>query len=442
MCFVLGLLLSSPVAAQYKLDTIRYAGNSSNYTDIIYLGDGFTENEMDKFVKEVKKLDAYLFKKEPWNHYSNMFNVFYVKTASNVSGAGMTPETPIDNFYGTTFGCSGVDRMPWPTNMSKVYDVLNKTKPQYDMVIILVNSTKYGGAGNGSMKMMCVSLDESSKETVCHESGHAFADLADEYWYDRDVEHCNDARQINPVKWQRWVGTNQVGVYPFEDTSGWYRPHQNCLMRYLYENYCPVCREAIIERIHEISKSLVSYSPQTRTNKIGAGDSITFELDLLKPSPNTLKIDWKLDGSIVAKNVDKLQLKSDKLSEGTHKLSVVIEDTVLMVRTTDHSKVHYSTVTWKLTNEKTSGISVSQSNDDEFSVGPLPLTDKITFSSKSRVTQTVKMELYDMSGMLVSEGSFAPDVPCSLGTANLEKGIYLLRILIGDRVVYLNKVTK
>ena len=65
MCFVLGLLLSSPVAAQYKLDTIRYAGNSSNYTDIIYLGDGFTENEMDKFVKEVKKLDAYFFKKEP-----------------------------------------------------------------------------------------------------------------------------------------------------------------------------------------------------------------------------------------------------------------------------------------------------------------------------------------------------------------------------------------
>ena len=70
-----GLLLSAPSMAQFKLDTIRYAGDSQDYTDIVFLGDGFTKSELSKFVSKAKEYTDYFFQKEPWNHYKNMFNV-------------------------------------------------------------------------------------------------------------------------------------------------------------------------------------------------------------------------------------------------------------------------------------------------------------------------------------------------------------------------------
>lgn len=439
-----GLLLSAPSMAQFKLDTIRYAGDSKDYTDIVFLGDGFTKSELSNFVSKAKEYTDYFLKKEPWNHYNNMFNVFCIQTASNVSGAGLTPDKPIDNFYKTTFGCAGVDRMPWPTDMSKVYEVLNSTKPDYDMVIILVNSTKYGGAGNGSMKMMCLSLEASSKETVCHEAGHAFADLADEYWYDRDYECPNDARTINPVKWQRWVGTSGVGVYPFEDTEGWYRPHQQCLMRYLNRDYCPVCREAIIETIHKTSKILKSYTPRLSSSykKVHVVGDTLFSLQLVNPQPNTLRREWLLDGERVAYNTDSYLFKAREYSTGSHSLTVTVEDTTLLVRTENHTTVHCNTVKWRISNEVESGITVIESDEYEFSVGPIPFKDELSFSQKHTTTDPVRMELYTLEGKMAAHGVFRNNTPAVLSTDSLAPGIYILKVYVADKEVYTRKIIK
>ena len=44
------------IRAQYHLDTLHYAGDSKVFIDIVYLGDGFTEDEMDKFADFVKEI--------------------------------------------------------------------------------------------------------------------------------------------------------------------------------------------------------------------------------------------------------------------------------------------------------------------------------------------------------------------------------------------------
>ena len=440
----LGLIGTVPGKAQFKLDTITYAGDSQYYTDIVFLGDGFTQSELSKFVKNVKEHTDYFFKKEPWNHYKNMFNVFCIRTASNVSGAGLTPDSPIDNFYKTTFGCAGVDRMPWPTDMNKVFEVLNSTKPDYDMIIMLVNSTKYGGAGNEYYKMMCLSLDGTSYETVCHEAGHSFAGLADEYWYDRTVECPNDAQKINPVKWQRWVGYSGVSTYAFENTEGWYRPHQQCLMRYLDREYCPVCREAIIEKIHETSKIVRSFSPYVSASykKVHVTSDTVFSLQLAKPKPNTLRTVWKLDDIFVAHNTDSYRFKASDHPEGSHKLIVTVEDTTSMVRTANHSTIHCTTVKWTISNEVSSGIAIIESQEYEFSVGPLPFTDELTFSQKHASSDPIRMELYSLQGTQVAKGIFQAGTPAVLTTTSLVPGIYILKVYIADREVFSRKVTK
>lgn len=45
LLFHLLLLASITCSAQYKLDTLHYAGDSKYYLDIVYLGDGFMANE-------------------------------------------------------------------------------------------------------------------------------------------------------------------------------------------------------------------------------------------------------------------------------------------------------------------------------------------------------------------------------------------------------------
>ena len=429
--------------AQYQLDTLVYAGDSKNFLDIVYLGDGFKANEMNSFVRFVKNQNNKFFKSAPWTRYKSMFNVFMVKTPSNESGAGMTPDQPIDNFYGTCFGTAGVDRMPWPTKWDKLSEVLWATKPDYDMVAIVVNSTKYGGGGGGGF--ICFTMEESSIETLRHEAGHALGGLADEYWY-RGYEAANMTQILDPLKWQHWIGKYNIGTYRYSDDESeeaytWYRPHQDCLMRYLYSEYCAVCREALIEVIHENSKNVLSYEPDENDVSL-RDDDITFSLNLLKPRPNTLRVDWMLDDALVAHNKEEYTIEAGSVPEGTYRLTALVEDTIQLVRVADHTTLHSTTVSWDLKIEIPSGIQVVSHSVDEFRVGPLPFDSYITFSSKQPVKEQTRVDLLNMAGMLMASDTFEDDSDCRLSTSQLIPGIYILRVIKNGQLVYSRKVTK
>ena len=443
MLFFVIVLATVTVRAQYKLDTLHYAGDSKHYIDIVYLGDGFTADELDVFVDFVRSQNDQFFGITPWLQYKEMFNVFYVKTASNESGAGMTPDQPIDNFYGVCFGTSGVDRMPWPTKWGNVYAVLNDVKPDFDMVPIVVNSTKYGGGGGG--KFICYSLDKSSIETLRHESGHALGNLADEYWY-KGRESPNMTQEINPVKWENWIGENGVGIYRYSENANeeaytWFRPHQQCLMQYLYREFCPVCSEALIEMIHEHSENLISYTPEDKTVTL-VDETVPFSLNLLKPKPNTLKVDWLLDGQIVAQNQDQFLLLPTMVLPGAHELLAIVEDTTLLVRTLDHTTLHASSVAWDIVANNESGIASLSVSTNEFRISPLPFESVLTFSNKRPQQIATRLELYNAAGVLVTSGTFNDDANCSLQTAQLPSGTYILCAYQRNKLVYKQKMVK
>ncbi len=437
------LLTTVIVRAQYKLDTLHYAGDSKYYIDIVFLGDGFKADELENFVDFVKQQNEQFFNKTPWKQYKSMFNVFYVKTASNESGAGTTPNEPIDNFYGVCFGTSGVDRMPWPTKWNKVYEVLRAVKPEYDMVPIVVNSKKYGGGGGG--KFICFSMESNSIETLRHESGHSLGSLADEYWY-QGREAANMTQQIDPVKWDRWMSINGVGTYRYSDNESeeaysWYRPHQNCLMRYLNREYCYVCREALIEKIHENSKNLLSYTPNESTVNMSE-ENITFSLNLLKPDPNTLRVNWLLDDKPIAHNQDEFTLEKGTIDAGTHQLMALVEDTTLMVRTSGHTTLHSTSVTWDITVETSTGIKTLSVTTNDYRVGPLPFDAYLTFSNKKPLQEKTRMVLLNTMGTIVASATFQDDSHCQLPTAQLPSGIYVLCVYQKNKLIYKQKVSK
>lgn len=443
---LIGLMLTMKLSgwAQYQLDTIHYAGDSKSFIDIVFLGDGFTANELTKFEFYAKSHSAQLFDKTPLKQYQSMFNVFYVKTASKESGAGLTPSAPIDNFYGTCFGTAGVDRMPWPTKWNKVYEVLNKTKPEYDMVVIIVNKQKYGGGGGGGF--ICYSLDDSSIETLRHESGHALGGLSDEYWY-QGWEAPNQTQNVTNVKWKNWMGDEGIGTYRYSNVASdeaysWYRPHQDCLMRYLNREFCAVCREALIEAIHESSKNILSYSPSNSSQQEIEDAPMTFALNLLKPNPNTLRIKWMMDGKVIASNVDETTIKPTDYEAGQHTLSVSVEDTTLFVRKDAHASLHGTIVEWNIKTSASSGIKVVSDATASFKIEKLPFDTEIVISGFQQLKKPVKALLTDMNGRKVAQGVFDENDNCRINTAHLSSGVYLLQIKQKNRLLYSNKVVK
>ncbi|PVY42351.1 M64 family metallopeptidase [Pontibacter virosus] len=263
------LVLCSVLLAQaqkFEVDTILYNGPSDKYINFVFLADGYQANELGKYMEDVKGTVDGIFSKPPFRENKGFFNVFAIKVPSKQSGASHPgtandegnsnhPVAKVDNYFGSTFDYGGIHRLLVPTNNMAISAVLANNFPEYDQVFVLVNSTYYGGSGG---TYATSSTNVQSKEIAIHEIGHSFANLADEYWagsqYARERPNMTQTSSSETVKWKQWLNNTGVGIYPYEESPTWYRPHQRCNMRYLSTiheviHFCMVCNDAITKRI-------------------------------------------------------------------------------------------------------------------------------------------------------------------------------------------------
>src|SRR5262245_46893406 len=206
---------------------------------------------------------------------------------------------------------------------------------------MVVNSPYCGGSGSRSLATS--SLNTSSFEVLVHEIGHSFADLADEYYagdmYAAEAPNMTQESNPNLVKWKAWIGVDGVGVYQHccgGNSALWYKPHQNCKMQSLGSPFCAVCKEQIIETIYDRVRSLNSFSPSAQKTIDDCTETVKFKLQLNKPGQNTLKITWRLNGNIIASNIDSLSINASQLYNSNNFLSAVVVDTTPRVRSNLH----------------------------------------------------------------------------------------------------------
>ena len=102
-----------------------------------------------------------------------------------------------------------------------------------------------------------------------HEFGHAFAGLADEYFYDDDYsdsypdgvepwEPNITTRTDFASKWEDLVNTGVAGLYEGGGyrSKGIWRPAEDCRMRTNEcESFCPVCTRAIIRMTNYLTEA-------------------------------------------------------------------------------------------------------------------------------------------------------------------------------------------
>jgi hypothetical protein len=251
-------------------------GDPQKCVDLAFVAEGYTAEEMGKFRDDVKKMADVLFSEASFIDYRDKINIWAVEAVSADSGT----DIPGDRIYNNTalnssFYTFGTDRYLTTPDIKSVNDYA--ALAPHDNIIVLINSSKYGGGGVYNYYSGTTVGHPLSPKVFIHEFGHGFAGLADEYYssdvaydefYPLNVEpwEPNITTMVNfNSKWKNKVAKETPMPTPADDkyrnttglfegggysAKGIFRPEMDCRMKSNgSKGYCTVCREAIKKMI-------------------------------------------------------------------------------------------------------------------------------------------------------------------------------------------------
>ena len=278
----------------YPVYTVHRGGDPASCVDIAILAEGYTAAEMGKFIADAQCYGEALLSHEPFASMRDRFNIVAVGAFSPESGVSIPHDGKwVRTAAGSHFDTFYSDRYLTTSRMCAVYDALSGVP--FEHIILLVNTSVYGGGGIYNNITLCSAGHPSSPVVFVHEFGHEFGGLGDEYYYDdqyssiypADTEpwepnlttlvdfgskwadmlekgtkvptapdeiEKQDVRRIwetlSPEVQERLntkVGVYEGGGY---QSRGVYRPVQECRMKINEcRDFCPVCTRALIRMV-------------------------------------------------------------------------------------------------------------------------------------------------------------------------------------------------
>lgn len=462
MKFFLFLIISFfsfyTISAQvFDVEAINVSGDNDKRINLVIMGDGYQTTEFTKFITDATNFTNEMFSQSPFVEYANYFNIYAIKVPSNQSGADhpatatdvtepVFAEADVDTYFNTSFDTIDIHRLLYTYNSSIIYNTLANHLPEYDQPILLVNSSEYGGAGGA---YAVSSTGSSANEITIHELGHSLFNLRDEYYagdqFAREGINMTQETNTSLVRWKNWLNTNGVGIYPYANSgtaATWYRPHENCKMRFLNKPFCSVCKEAIIEKIHSLISPIDAYTPISNTLD-NSSFPINFALSLIKPIPNTLESEWTLNASNFRSNVDDITIQESDLISGMNTLTVVVTDATSFLRVDNHDSFHAYTVTWTIDNT-TLGIEaiISETNTLNISMFPNPTNDFVNFKLESEKATNLKLEIISLDGKKIRTEPLSNFETYQLDISTLNSGIYITNFYSNNVLIASKKLVK
>jgi len=353
------------------LFTVQNNGPRAERINIVFLSEGYTTADMPNFATHVNTAMNFLFTKEPWAQYRSYCNVYRIEIASNQSGCDNGNTSGVngvrDTYFNAGFNTPSVTQLLTlgSGGGTKAINLLNAHVPEYDVPVVIVNDTKYGGAGGG---ISVASVNGSSAAVVEHEIGHSFASLADEYDTEYLIytpsEKANNTAQTTRelIRWNHWIDattpvpTPETATYDalaglFQGsmyrTSGQYRPHNNSLMKNLNRPCGQINREQFVLKYYSLVATYDGYSPATTSSTVTTPTALSFSVTPKVPTSGpALQVAWKIDGVTQSgQTAATFATLSDFLGNGAHTVSATLSDPTTFVRL-DTSNVLKDTLTW------------------------------------------------------------------------------------------------
>ncbi len=260
----------------YPVEEIVKHGDPGHKVDLVFLPEGYTEAEMEKFLRDAERMTDILFAAEPFDRHKADFNVYAVKVPSLESGTDVPGERIYRNTaFGAAFYTFDVPRYLTTSAMKSIHDAASVVP--CDQVCVLVNSNRYGGGGFYNFLTISTVGHGQAPQVLVHEFGHALAGLADEYYtsevaygdfynlllepwepnittmvnFDRKWKDMLDRKTPVPTpreeKYRDTPGVFEGGGYV---EKGIFSPMMDCRMKSNGgKEFCPVCQRAIRKAI-------------------------------------------------------------------------------------------------------------------------------------------------------------------------------------------------
>ncbi|MFD9335296.1 M64 family metallopeptidase [Streptomyces sp. NPDC060028] len=368
-------------AADGEVTKVVDNGPTTDRLDVVVIGDGYTAAELAKFHTDAKDKWAEVTAVEPYATYRNLFNVWTVDAVSHDSGVSGDPDraTTRDTALGAYFWCEDIERLLC-IDQPKVDSYVAKA-PAADLVIVLANSAKYGGAGynepSATLGYEGISTASAghakSGQVAIHETGHSLGKLADEYFYPGvpDYEKYTgpepgesnistltaDQLAARRAKWYRWLGEpspdgGTVGAY---EGGGYYvtglrRPTDSSIMRVLGKPFNLPGVESMIAGFYQHARIATPLTPTDRTLRLRHTAKAAVPR-LAGADGRQPVVRWYLDGRELKRFQGRTEVAVADLwlfDLRTHKLTVTAEDRTPSVRDPKIARTLRSSVDWNV----------------------------------------------------------------------------------------------
>jgi hypothetical protein len=337
-------------------------GPTASRVNIVFLSEGFTAGQLGSYLTQANNLLNAFLAAAPYNEYKTYFNAFAISVASAESGSDH-PSTGVykNTYFNSSFESYGIDRLltippnsfdtTYSDGQGKVDALLASLMPEYDIVMMIVNDTVYGGSGGSTA---IASINTSSKEIVIHETGHSFGLLGDEYGDPYpgfpDTEEPNTTTQTDRdlIKWNAWINsstpiptpttyTTQIGLFEgaHYHFTGWFRPKYNCRMRTLGIPFCAVCAESLVRTIYGRISPIESFAPATNViYAITNAQTVTLSVAPMRPVTHALSVKWLINGvEVPGATGTSFTADTASLSNGSNTVTAAVSDATPFVRT-------------------------------------------------------------------------------------------------------------
>ena len=329
---------AEPTLEPFNYETVVGGDNINNRINIVLLGDGYTVDQLEEYARHVTRIVNTFFNEEPFITYKPLFNMHRVDVISNDIGVDNDPSDgdERDTALNMGYSCGGASLC---IDLGLAREAAANA-PKADQIIALAHSSRYGGTGYSSNVSTVVGDSSYTSEIVKHEFGHAFGDLADEYYGRTGTYEGGELSRANnsiyqedemlsmQTKWYRWLDLEDVSTFEGADMYkyGIYRPTNNSKMRELERPWGEVNTEQLIISAYKVVDPI-----DASTVEGNYPQGVVFEITTVDIP--TITVQWYLDGQAIS-GAGETTLDTAILGnlEGKHTVAVRVIDTTDKVR--------------------------------------------------------------------------------------------------------------
>ena len=404
---VLAAVLSlASISFANNCTSLYYSGPSEFRHDIVFVGSGYSEAELDgKYYTDIKQSIDYMLNMTPYKEYKTMFNVWYVNQSAD-----------LNCYYSSSM---------WACSDSVVDSIASQCPRDGGKSITLINNATYGGSSNlyhaecytGTYKTTC----------VAHEYGHAFGELMDEYnatypgslyWSGANCALASEANYVNDTtpctKWQNVSGS---GCYASCSGYALYRPTYQSIMRTLsfsigyFNNVSAIQLRTVFKRWMTLGYDYAS----TNTN-IFQNNDVNFSLSRVNDSDNST-IRWYINGTEQTGAMNQTTFTHTFTQMGSYNVSVALDKGVLTDNNSWMVTVNEVNNAPEITNYAPVGDVAMEENSavDFMIVTNDPDNDTITYSWKLDSQEVATSQNWTYSTNYSSAGNHTVNVTISDG---------------------------